>query len=153
MVGVNFKAPGDDAEQVGSAHQLPHSVRALREHLKRVLLGQQHRGEYLSYEQRRYVVVEQVTDGVDEHAPRFPPLRRHRQPLRVQLHRAKERPTELSRDPFGVAVVATERDAIATRDRIPRRIGPLDCALRAHSFAFVFWASGYPAAVMDTRLL
>ena len=96
---------------VAKLHQLPHSLGALRQNLKRVLRRLLHRDEDVVQKAVRHVLVEEVRETAHEHSPWLLPAQRRGQPVRVQqhgdraLHEAAARHAERRR-PLDVAVSA-----------------------------------------------
>lgn len=132
---------------VQTAGDLTHPACPFSEHLIRVLRGISHDREDLPDEVQRHPRVEQIRHGVHEHRPWAAPPVRH--PQSIRMNRQPEtrpgrpcvpvvlvlrRPHRL--EPFcqcqGVAVVASRRDPVAPRRRVPGRLGPLDRASVTH---------------------
>jgi hypothetical protein len=84
--------------------------------------------------------VEKVTHGIDEHSPRLtPPIRLQqgfRMPCQIKTvdillltHALKP-----ARETLGIAELAAGTDFVATCNRIPSGIGPLDGGVISHEF-------------------
>lgn len=89
-----------------------------------------------------HVRVEQVAHRVDKHPTRLAPSQRIIKPILVAPDHAVEvpvarlvqhsearvlrQPLEAPRHPHRVAVIAAGRDTCAARNRVPRRVRPLD---------------------------
>src|SRR5690606_32158312 len=80
----------------------------------------------------RNIDMKEVTHGVDEHPLRLSPLKRTIKHLRLERHL---KPISVAMDAHGVkaaghspgiAVLTAGAGVIATRNGVPRRLGPLD---------------------------
>ena len=112
--------------------------RALREHLEAVPVRAPHHVEHALDVRERHILVEQVAHRVHEDRLRLLPLERQLQHLRLQREleavpvvRLPHRLQPL-RHALGVAVLAARADLVAARDRVPRRLGPLDAGAVRH---------------------
>lgn len=115
-----------------------HALRALRQHLIGVSRRGVHRKPHFLDELVRYVLVKQVAHTVDEHATWLLPVVR----LLKSLRSKNEIKSSLKvmagdtapplRECLGVAMITTRRNFRATRDGIPRCIGPLDRTICTH---------------------
>ena len=90
----------------------------------------------------RDALVEEVAHRVDEDHPRLAPRERQLQPLGPEaqvealLVGVTGHAAEPLRERLGVAVRAAGRHLVAARDRVPRRVRPLDRARRSHDHRF-----------------
>src|SRR5690606_24059856 len=121
-----------------------HPRTPLREHLENVPVSRLHRVEDLVDEGVRNCLMEEVAHRVHEDHPATLPADRLVQALwsqgqvEARLKRVARHTAKPLREAFRVAVVAAGRDLRAARDWIPRRIGPLDCALISHAAPLKF---------------
>lgn len=104
-------------------------------------IGGLHSVENAILEIRRYVLMEKIAHGIDEHPARSPPRKRLSKTLRAKrkiesaLKRMPGRASKSLGDPLSVAIVAAARDLSATRYRIPRGISPFNSRVIAHLLA------------------
>lgn len=120
---------------------LAHPPRSFRKHLIDVPGSGVHCREHPIDELERDQLVEEVAHGVDEDVPVMPPMQRLVKAFGVEnnvLPGIRFRPWLLApavaqTQGLGIAVLAAGRQVRAARDRVPRRVGPLDPALVAHA--------------------
>ena len=91
-----------------------------------------HHGENLLDELDRYILMEEITHRIDKDGARLLPAQRNHQRILMKskfetigvIRLAHQ--FQPAREPLSIAVLAARADLVATGERVPGRLGPLD---------------------------